>query len=113
MQSQYASQVVSFNPLEEIDHNRQMTSSRFMQSRTSFVKKCGENMSNHVKSRLSQLSDLSQFKKRNYQDDQKIYLSNLKAHYYGELEAGQPHGLGSIEFQNGDYLEGEFVNGRC
>jgi hypothetical protein len=55
-------------------------------------------MSINVKSRLSQLSDLSQFKKRNYQDDQKIYLSNLKAYYYGELEAGQPNGLGSIEF---------------
>lgn len=98
LMKQYSSKVTPFNPLEEIDHNKQMTSSRFLQSRTNFVKRCEENLSNNVKSRLSQLSDISQFKKRNYHSGTKIYLESLKAFYYGDAEAGRPKGYGSIEF---------------
>lgn len=59
------------------------------------------------------MPDISRLKKGNYEDDQRIYMDSLKAEYYGEVERGKPNGFGALEFENGDYLEGEFVDGRC
>ncbi len=74
---------VPFEALEELDQNRQMTESQFLHSRTKFVKRCNENMSNMVKSRLSQLSDLSRLKGSRFDHSQRRYVDSIKGYFCG------------------------------
>ena len=93
--------------------SNQHTQSQLLQDRTDFVKRCNENLNVMVKSRLSQMEDLSRFKKSRFTHSKRIYLEAAKGTYIGETEAGKPRGFGAIEYDNGDYLEGEFNDGRC
>lgn len=104
---------IPLEPLDELDQNRQMNESQFLHSRTNFVKRCNENTNNMVKSRLSQLSDLSRLKGSRFDQGQRTYIEVLKGYFVGEIANGLPQGYGCIEFDSGDYIEGEFVEGRC
>lgn len=104
---------IPLEPLDELDQNRQMNESQFLHSRTNFVKRCNENTNNMVKSRLSQLSDLSRLKGSRFDQGQRTYIEALKGYFVGEIANGLPQGYGCIEFDSGDYIEGEFVEGRC
>lgn len=46
--------------------------------------------------RLSQLPDISRFKKGNFEDDKKIYMSEIKATYFGEVQQDKPYGYGAL-----------------
>jgi len=70
-------------PLEEIDPYNESTQSQYLVNRTNYVKKCNENLNVMVKSRLSQLSDLPQFKKSRFQYSKRIYLEVIKGTYIG------------------------------
>lgn len=40
-------------------------------------------------------------------------LHDLEADYVGEVSENMPNGYGQVYFDNKDYMEGQFVNGRC
>ena len=74
-----------------------MTQSILLKSKYSLARKQEESKLNPlVRSKLSQLSDLSFQKRVNYGDDQKIYLNDLKGYYYGQLVNRIPNGFGSV-----------------
>ena len=41
------------------------------------------------------------------------YLPGIGAKFVGSLLDGKASGFGRLYFDNGDYLEGDFVEGRC
>ncbi len=55
-----------------------------------------DNLNVLVKSRLSQLSDLSYLKRRNYDDDKRVYIDSLKGYFNGQIFNSQPNGFGCV-----------------
>ena len=90
-----------------------MSQSVILRSRTSNINRWNEGVNETVKSKLSQLPDISSLKRKNFNNSQRIYMENLKANYCGDMVSSKPDGFGALEFDNGDYLEGDFVNGVC
>lgn len=91
-----------------------MTGSRLLQSRISNLSRIDKTK---VKSNaiLSRLNTLPSIEPANYDptDDQEEYMRHLDAKYVGQMYDYKSNGYGKLYFDNGDFLEGDFKDGRC